>query len=56
MKRLIGKKVRIILSMGSTTIPIEGIIKKISKEWVELKIDKKKRIINKDIIVYIEEK
>jgi RNase P/RNase MRP subunit p29 len=55
MKRFIGKRVRVILVMGSTTIPLEGVIKKVNKEWVEIKIDKKKRLINKDIIAYIEE-
>jgi RNase P/RNase MRP subunit p29 len=56
MDALIGKKVRAIIQLGETTIPVEGIIRNMDERWVEIEVNKKKRIVNKDIIAYIEEK
>jgi RNase P/RNase MRP subunit p29 len=54
--KVVGKKVRVIIQLGETTVPIEGIIRSIDEKWVEIEVNKKRRIINKDIIAYIEEK
>jgi RNase P/RNase MRP subunit p29 len=54
MKELIGKKVRLIIAMGDTTIPLEGIIKEVDK-WIVLEAKGKIKVINKDAVVYIEE-
>jgi RNase P/RNase MRP subunit p29 len=53
MKKLIGKKVRIILSFGNGTLPLEGILKKVN-DWIVLETKGKQKVINKDSIVYIE--
>jgi RNase P/RNase MRP subunit p29 len=54
MKELVGKKVRLIIAMGDTTIPLEGIIKEADK-WIVLEAKGKIKVINKDAVVYIEE-
>lgn len=54
MKELIGKKVRIIITLGDTTLPLEGTLKEVDP-WVVLETKKKTKWINKDTIIYIEE-
>ncbi len=55
MKELIGKKVRIIIAMGDTTIPLEGILKEMDK-WIVLETRGKTKLIHKDAVVYMEER
>jgi RNase P/RNase MRP subunit p29 len=55
MKNFVGKKVKMIIQLGDTAIPISGIIKGMNKRWVEIEVNKKRRIVNTDIIAYIEE-
>jgi len=55
MKELIGKKVRLIIAMGDTTIPLEGTIKEVNDKWIVLEARGKIKVINKDAVVYIEE-
>ncbi|MGC8812765.1 MAG: hypothetical protein ACP5O8_04260 [Candidatus Aenigmatarchaeota archaeon] len=55
MKELIGKKVRIIIAMGDTTIPLEGTLKEVDK-WIVLETKGKAKFIHKDAVVYVEEK
>lgn len=53
MKNLIGKKVRLIVGTGDTTIPFNGILKEVN-HWIVLETEGKTRIFNKDSVVYIE--
>lgn len=55
MKELIGKKVRIIIAMGDTTIPLEGILKEVDK-WIALETRGKIKYIHKDAVIYLEER
>jgi RNase P/RNase MRP subunit p29 len=55
MKELIGKNVRIIISMGDTTMPLDGKIKDVN-DWITLEVRGKIRIVNKSAVVYVEEK
>jgi RNase P/RNase MRP subunit p29 len=55
MKNFVGKKVKMIVQLGETTLPISGTIKGIDERWVEIEVNKKRRIVNKDIVAYIEE-
>jgi hypothetical protein len=55
MEEFIGKKVRMIILLGETTLPINGIIKGINGRWIEIEVSKKRRIVNADIVAYIEE-
>jgi RNase P/RNase MRP subunit p29 len=55
MKDLIGKKVRLIVMLGDISVPFEGILKEVN-QWIVLETKGKKKIINKDAVVYAEEK
>jgi len=55
MKELIGKKVRIIIAMGDTTIPLEGTLKEVDK-WIALETRGKIKYIHKDAVIYLEER
>lgn len=55
MKELIGKKVRVIIAMGDTTIPLEGILKEVDK-WIALETGRKIKYIHKDAVIYLEER
>ena len=55
MKELVGKRVRMIVWIGNATISIEGILKSID-DWITLEMNGKKRVVNKDSIVYVEER
>ncbi|MEM5829662.1 MAG: hypothetical protein QW040_03105 [Candidatus Aenigmatarchaeota archaeon] len=55
MKELIGKRVRLMVIMGDTTLPFEGILKEVDT-WVVLEERGKKKVINKDAVIYVEEK
>lgn len=55
MKELIGKKVRLIVMMGDTSLPFEGILKE-ADQWIVLEVKGKKKIINRDVVIYAEEK
>lgn len=55
MKELIGKKVRLIVMVGDTSVPFEGILKEVN-QWIVLEIKGKKKIINRDAVIYAEEK
>ncbi|MEM5801947.1 MAG: hypothetical protein QXQ18_00980 [Candidatus Aenigmatarchaeota archaeon] len=55
MKELIGKKVKLIVMLGDTSISLEGTLKD-ANQWIVLESRGKKRIINRDAIVYAEEK
>jgi RNase P/RNase MRP subunit p29 len=55
MKELIGKRVRVIIAMGDTTIPLEGNVKEVDDKWIILESKGKIKVINKDAVVYAEE-
>jgi RNase P/RNase MRP subunit p29 len=55
MKELIGKKVRLIVMLGDTSLPFEGILKE-ADQWIVLEMKGKKKVINRDAVVYAEEK
>jgi|YelNatPaOPRAMG01_1025707.scaffolds.fasta_scaffold01016_38 RNase P/RNase MRP subunit p29 len=55
MKELIGKKVRLIVMLGDTSVPFEGILKE-ADQWIVLETKGKKKVINRDAVVYAEEK
>jgi hypothetical protein len=54
IEEFVGKKVRIIITLGDVTVPYEGILKYVNK-WVILETKKGKMVINADSIVLIEE-
>ncbi|MEM5772788.1 MAG: hypothetical protein QXR09_03190 [Candidatus Aenigmatarchaeota archaeon] len=55
MKDLVGKKVRLIVMLGDTSVPFEGILKE-ADQWIVLEDKGKRKIINKDAVIYAEEK
>jgi len=55
MEELLGKKVRIIVAMGDTLIPLEGTLKQVGK-WIVLETKEKTKLINRDVVVYVEER
>ncbi|MEM5766453.1 MAG: hypothetical protein QW423_02370 [Candidatus Aenigmatarchaeota archaeon] len=55
MKELIGKKVRLIVMMGDISLPFEGILRE-ADAWIVLEDRGKKKIINRDSVIYVEEK
>jgi len=55
MKQLVGKKVKMVIMVGDTSISLEGILKEVN-QWVVLESGGKEKIINKDAVIYAEEK
>ncbi|MEM5853527.1 MAG: hypothetical protein QXS37_00535 [Candidatus Aenigmatarchaeota archaeon] len=55
MKDLIGKKVKLIAMMGDTSVSFEGILSEVD-QWIVIESKGKKRIINRDAVVYVEER